>query len=62
VAKSIQVHVSRLRRALGKPGVLATAAGGYQLRVRPGDLDADRFEQTGSRRAPGARGRPSGPR
>ena len=43
-AKTIQVHVSRLRRALGEPGVLATTAGGYQLRVHPGELDVDRFE------------------
>jgi predicted ATPase/DNA-binding SARP family transcriptional activator len=44
-AKTIQVHVSRLRRALGQPGLLATTAGGYRLRVLPGELDADRFEQ-----------------
>jgi DNA-binding SARP family transcriptional activator len=43
--KTIQVHVSRLRRALGEPHALATTPGGYQLRVLPGELDADRFEQ-----------------
>jgi DNA-binding SARP family transcriptional activator len=40
--KTIQVHVSRLRRALGEPGVLATTPGGYRLRVLRGELDADR--------------------
>jgi DNA-binding SARP family transcriptional activator len=44
-AKTIQVHVSRLRRALGEPDVLATTPAGYRLRVLPGELDADRFEQ-----------------
>src|SRR4051812_40953190 len=44
-AKTIQVHVSRLRRALGQSDLLATTAAGYELRVLPGELDADRFEQ-----------------
>jgi predicted ATPase/DNA-binding SARP family transcriptional activator len=44
-AKTIQVHVARLRRALAEPDVLATTPGGYRLRVGPGELDADRFEQ-----------------
>src|SRR5829696_4085267 len=43
--QTIQVHVSRLRRALGEPDVLSTTPAGYQLRVLPGELDADRFEQ-----------------
>src|SRR5829696_2436874 len=43
--KTLQVHVSRLRRALGEPDVLATTPGGYRLRVLPGELDADCFEQ-----------------
>jgi predicted ATPase/DNA-binding SARP family transcriptional activator len=42
--KTVQVHVSRLRRALGESDVLATTPGGYRLRVQPGELDADRFE------------------
>jgi predicted ATPase/DNA-binding SARP family transcriptional activator len=42
---TIQVHVSRLRKALGDPGVLTTTAAGYRLRVDDGELDADRFEQ-----------------
>jgi len=39
----IQVHVSRLRKALGGAEVLTTTAAGYLLRVRPGELDAERF-------------------
>src|SRR5436190_13696840 len=39
--KTVQVHVSRLRRALGDAGVLATTPAGYQLRVRPGERDAE---------------------
>jgi predicted ATPase/DNA-binding SARP family transcriptional activator len=42
--KTVQVHVSRLRRALGETDALATTPGGYRLRVRPGELDAERFE------------------
>ena len=44
-AKTIHVHVSRLRRALGEPDAVVTTPGGYQLRVLPDELDADRFEQ-----------------
>jgi DNA-binding SARP family transcriptional activator len=40
---ALQVHVSRLRRALGA-GALITRAAGYQLRVEPGALDAEIFE------------------
>ena len=36
-------HVSRLRKALG-PEPLETHPPGYLLRVRPGELDLDRFE------------------
>ena len=41
----VHVHVSRLRKALGDPGVLTTTPAGYRLRVRPGELDADRFRR-----------------
>jgi len=41
--RTVQVYVSRLRRALGEPGAIATTAAGYRLRVRPGELDAGRF-------------------
>jgi DNA-binding SARP family transcriptional activator len=43
--KTVRVHVSRLRKALGDPGVLLTTPAGYRLRVRPGELDADRFDR-----------------
>ena len=43
--KTVQVHVSRLRKALGDPDVLTTTPAGYLLRVRPGELDAERFEE-----------------
>jgi predicted ATPase/DNA-binding SARP family transcriptional activator len=49
-AKSLQVHVSRLRGALavagtGGEGPIATTAGGYRLLVAPGELDRDVFER-----------------
>ncbi|MGH2941433.1 MAG: BTAD domain-containing putative transcriptional regulator [Solirubrobacteraceae bacterium] len=43
-AKTVQVHVSRLRKALGDGEMLATTPVGYRLRVGPGELDLDRFE------------------
>jgi predicted ATPase/DNA-binding SARP family transcriptional activator len=43
--KTVQVHVSRLRRALGDPELLVTTPAGYRLRVLPGELDAERFER-----------------
>src|SRR4051794_26681755 len=42
-AKTVQVHVSRLRKALGEHDVIETTAGGYRLRVGPNELDAQRF-------------------
>src|SRR6478609_4986994 len=42
--RTIWVYISRLRRALGDADVLITSAAGYRLRVRPGELDAERFE------------------
>jgi WD40 repeat protein/DNA-binding SARP family transcriptional activator len=42
--KTVQVNVSRLRDALGDPGVVTTTPAGYSLRVRHGELDAERFE------------------
>jgi predicted ATPase/DNA-binding SARP family transcriptional activator len=42
--KTVQVNVSRLRKALGDDAVLTTAAG-YRLRVGPGELDANHFER-----------------
>src|SRR4051812_9020987 len=42
--KTVQVHVSRLRKALGDAEAIETGPGGYRLRVRPGELDLERFE------------------
>ncbi|MFC5031840.1 tetratricopeptide repeat protein [Streptomyces sp. So13.3] len=43
-AKSLQVYVHRVRRTLGSSeGALLTRSGGYELRVGPGETDADRF-------------------
>ena len=47
--KTLQVHVSRLRKTLadgnGKDEILLTRAHGYQLNVEPERVDAHRFEQ-----------------
>src|SRR3954464_12367861 len=51
-AKSVQGHVSQLRKALrhngGGPGdeLVLTHGNGYVLRVEPGELDVDRFERS----------------
>jgi YVTN family beta-propeller protein len=42
-AKTLQVYMSRLRRALGE-GVVATRGGGYVLELGRDEVDADRFE------------------
>ena len=41
--KTVQVHVSRLRKALEDPEAVITTPAGYRLQVRPGELDAERF-------------------
>src|SRR4051794_22408438 len=43
-AKTVQVHVSRLRKALGDPGLVTTTRAGYRLQVGPDEVDAERFE------------------
>jgi WD40 repeat protein/DNA-binding SARP family transcriptional activator len=43
-AKTVQVYVSRLRKALGDGALLSTTGASYQLAVQPGELDAERFE------------------
>ena len=43
--KTVQAYVARLRKALGDPDVLVSTPAGYRLRLRPGELDAERFEQ-----------------
>lgn len=45
--KKLQLHVHRLRRALGDPTRIRYEAGcdaGYLVRVQPGEFDAERFE------------------
>src|SRR5215208_567213 len=43
--RTVQVYVSRLRRALGETERLTSSRAGYRLCVRPGELDLDRFER-----------------
>src|SRR5215211_3782106 len=43
--KTVQVYVARLRKALEDSDILVTTPAGYRLRVRPGELDAERFER-----------------
>src|SRR4051794_30544292 len=42
--KTVQVHVSRLRKALGDAAIVETTPAGYRLRVSPDELDAERFK------------------
>src|SRR6188768_1104609 len=42
--KTVQVYVSRLRKALGG-GILLTQAGGYVIEVEPEQMDSWRFER-----------------
>jgi DNA-binding SARP family transcriptional activator len=49
-AKTLQVHMSRLRRAIGETqngdrGAIVTGRGGYVLELEPDQLDALRFER-----------------
>jgi DNA-binding SARP family transcriptional activator/WD40 repeat protein len=46
-AKTVQVYVSHLRKALGA-GVIVTQGRGYRLAVAPGQVDAVRFEALGA--------------
>jgi WD40 repeat protein/DNA-binding SARP family transcriptional activator len=58
-AKTVQVYVSRLRKALDHPDLVATTTAGYRLRVEPDELDADRFaRRVEEGRAALAAGRP----
>jgi DNA-binding SARP family transcriptional activator len=43
--KAAQVHVSRLRKALADGAIVETTPGGYRLRVAPGEIDAERFDE-----------------
>ncbi|MET3804412.1 putative ATPase/DNA-binding SARP family transcriptional activator [Nakamurella sp. UYEF19] len=49
VANATQSLVSRLRRALGDPGLLQQSSGGYRLAVDPGQVDAHRFGRLAAR-------------
>jgi predicted ATPase/DNA-binding SARP family transcriptional activator len=44
--KTLQVHVSRLRRTLGERLLPTSTAAGYRLRIEPEALDANRFDRT----------------
>jgi predicted ATPase/DNA-binding SARP family transcriptional activator/class 3 adenylate cyclase len=44
-AKTLQAHVSRLRKALGPEQRLRTRGGGYVLEVSDGELDVERFSR-----------------
>src|SRR4051812_7539146 len=57
-SKTVQVYVSRLRKALRDAGRLETTPGGYRLRVPAHGVDAHRFEaQVATARAALAAGR-----
>jgi DNA-binding SARP family transcriptional activator len=43
--KTIQVHVSRLRKALGGGEIVERTAAGYRVRVSSGELDLECFER-----------------
>src|SRR4051794_8917577 len=43
--RTVRVYVSRLRKALGDADAVTTTAAGYRLRVRPDELDAERFQR-----------------
>src|SRR3954451_24558831 len=47
-AGTLQVYVSRLRKALGERDRLLIGPAGYLVRVAPGELDAERFERRGA--------------
>ena len=57
--KTLQVHMAQLRKILepgrepGSPSCLRSRDGGYELTIRPGELDLDRFEElrSGAREA-----------
>ena len=58
--KTVQVYVSRLRKALGE-GVLVSSGGGYVLEADADQVDADRFERLATEgRAALDRGEPPG--
>ena len=59
-AKALQVHISRLRRALGPDDRIVTRASGYAIELEPGELDLECFESLVARaRATGKPGEAS---
>jgi WD40 repeat protein/DNA-binding SARP family transcriptional activator len=42
-SKTVQVYVSRLRKSLGDPEIVATTSAGYRLRLGDDELDSERF-------------------
>jgi DNA-binding SARP family transcriptional activator len=42
---NLRVYVSQLRKTLGDSALIVRDSGGNALRVKPGELDADRFEE-----------------
>lgn len=48
-ANTLQVYVSQLRKALEAREAIETRAPGYAARVRPGELDLQRFEELADR-------------
>jgi len=48
-ANTLQVYVSQLRKALEARDAIETRAPGYVVRVRPGELDLQRFEELADR-------------
>ena len=55
--RTVQVHVSRLRKALGDPEAMATTPAGYRLRVRPRRARRRALRAAAWRRGGGARRR-----
>ena len=55
---SLDAYLYRLRKLLSHDRLLRQA-GGYLLRVEPGELDADRFEQLAAQRTPATMTPPS---
>ena len=48
-AKGLQVHLSRLRKALERDDLLVTRSGGYALQATADEIDASRFELLAAR-------------
>ncbi|MFF4197212.1 BTAD domain-containing putative transcriptional regulator [Nonomuraea sp. NPDC001831] len=56
---ALQSLVSRLRRVLGRPGLLTSGPAGYRLAVEPDAVDAVRFERLARQGRAAARDRPA---